>query len=245
MDGLIYTIMSGADRTFKSQQVRANNITNANTVGFRADIDVASSAQVPGAGFSTRYMVGEHSSAVNTRLGSITETGRNLDVAINGEGYLTVQTPQGEAYTRSGNLVVDRQNNLLMNGFPVVGENGPIVLPEFTQLTVETDGSIMIQAPGDSSADGMRLAGKLKLVKPLPNELKKDTHGLLVTRLGGVMLADPSVTVLGQHLEGSNVSAIEQMIATMTDTRHFEMQMKLYSVASGLSDAGNRVIRGG
>lgn len=241
MDALIYTIMSGADRTLKAQQVHANNLANAQTDGFRADIEVASSQAVRGYGYDARHMTRAEPNAVDGRAGTVVETGRDLDVAVQGDGFLTVAVGGGEAYTRAGNLSVDANGALSVNGRPVLGDGGPIVLPAYVRVAVAGDGTISIQPPGETA---MQVVDKLKLVKPAPEELSKDENGLIVSRQSGTLPADETVRVVGEHLERSNVSAVEEMIATMSLNRGFEMQMKMFNAANDMVEAGNRLVRG-
>ena len=123
----------------------------------------------------------------------------------------------------------------------MLGDGGPIVLPPFTQAAVAADGTISVQTPGQTD---MQPVDKLKLVKPDADNLTKDTAGLVVTRTGEPAPADDTVVVQGGHLEGSNVSAVEEMVATMGLNRSFEMQMKLLTAADSMADAGNRLIGG-
>jgi flagellar basal-body rod protein FlgF len=241
MDALIYTVMSGADRTLRAQQIHANNLANAETTGFRADIEVASAQAVPGYGYEARHMAQLQASAVDARAGTVTPTGRSLDVALKGEGYLAVEYAGGEAYTRSGNLNVDSQGALTINGRAVLGDGGAITLPAFAQVSISDDGTISVLPQGETGA--LQEAGKLKLVRPNASELTKNEAGLVVSRSGQPLPVDDSVQVLGGHLERSNVSAVEEMIATMTLTRSFEVQMKMFKSADDMADAGNRLIR--
>jgi flagellar basal-body rod protein FlgF len=242
MDALIYTAMSGAERALHAQQVHANNLANLETGGFRADLELATSRAVPGAGYDARHFGELQADALSTRAGALRATGRELDVAIVGDGFLAVQAPGGrEAYTRAGAIAVDDQGALSVNGLPVLGDGGPIVLPPFTQVAVAADGTLSIQAPGQAD---MQPIDRLKLVKPEAGELTKNAAGLVVTRSGAPARADAGVVVQGGHLEGSNVSAVEEMVATMSLNRSFEMQMKLYTAADQMADAGNRLVRG-
>jgi flagellar basal-body rod protein FlgF len=242
MDALIYTAMSGAERALHAQQVHANNLANLETGGFRADLELATSQAVPGAGYDARHFGKLEADSISTRSGALRATGRDLDVAIVGDGFLAVQAPGGgEAYTRAGALAVDDQGALKVNGLPVLGDGGPIVLPPFTQVAVGADGTISIQAPGQQD---LQPVDRLKLVKPEAAELTKSPAGLVVTRSGAPARADDSVVVQGGQLEGSNVSAVEEMVATMSLNRSFEMQMKLYTAADQMADAGNRLVRG-
>lgn len=240
MDALIYTAMSGAERALHAQQVRANNLANLDTAGFRADLELATSRAVPGFGYDARHMGQLEATAVSNRDGAVKQTGRELDVALGHGGYLAVQYGDDEAYTRAGSLALDADGNLSVNGHPVLGDGGPIVLPPFTQLTIAQDGTISIQPPGE---EAMQPVDRLKLVKPEPGELTKNEAGLIVSRTGEALPVDNTVTVRGGHLEGSNVSAVEEMVATMTLNRDFEIQMKLYKAADAMAEAGNRLIR--
>jgi flagellar basal-body rod protein FlgF len=240
MDALIYTVMSGADRTLYAQQVHANNLANVGTSGFRADLEVAASQAVPGHGFDARYLSTLQANAVNASAGTITDTGRSLDAAIQGTGYFTVGYGGGEAYTRSGAFTIDDQGALSVNGRPVMGDGGPIVLPPYDKVQIGSDGTISIQAQG---ATQMQPVDKLKLVNPAANEVTKNEAGLIVSRSGTPLAADDNVKVQGGHLEGSNVSAVAEMVATMSLNRDFEIQMRLYKAADDMTTAGNNLIR--
>ncbi|HEX6736156.1 MAG TPA: flagellar basal body rod protein FlgF [Azonexus sp.] len=240
MDALIYTVMSGADRAMKAQQVLANNLANLETPGFRADLEVATTYDVPGSGYDARHMSQLQADTVSARQGAVRETGRELDVAVQDQGYLTVQWQNGEAYTRAGGLMVGGDGTLTINGRPVLGDSGPIVLPTYTRLSIGVDGTISVQEPGQSE---MQPIDRLKLVKPEPASVTKNEAGLVVPRDGVPLAADATVMVKSGHLEASNVSAVEEMVATMTLSRDFEIQMKLYKAADGMAEAGNRLIR--
>lgn len=240
MDALIYTVMSGAERAMRAQQVHANNLANLETPGFRADLEVATAYAVPGYGYDARHMSSLQADTVASRQGSVRETGRDLDVAVQDQGYLAVQWQDGEAYTRAGGLTVDGDGALTVNGRPVLGDGGPIVLPPYTRLSIAVDGTVSIQEPGQEI---MQPVDRLKLVKPAPGSVTKNEAGLIVPRDGNPLPSDETVTVKSGHLEGSNVSAVEEMVATMNLSRDFEIQMKLYKAADGMAEAGNRLLR--
>lgn len=240
MDALIYTVMSGAERALRAQQVHANNLANLETPGFRADLELATAHAVPGHGFDTRHMSRLQADTVSGRQGAVRETGHDLDVAIQDKGYLTVQWQDGEAYTRAGSLTVGGDGALTVNGHPVLGDGGPIVLPPFIRLSIAVDGTISVQEPGQ---DSMQPVDRLKLVNPEAATVTKNEAGLIVSRDGTPLPIDATVTVKSGHLEGSNVSAVEEMVATMSLTRDFEVQMKLYKAADAMAEAGNRLIR--
>lgn len=240
MDALIYTLMSGAERSLRAQQVHANNLANIDTNGFRADLELATSEAVDGYGYDARHMSRMQANSVSARQGALRETGRDLDVAVVGQGYFAVQFENGEAYTRAGNFTLDADGALTLNGRPVLGDGGPIVLPEHTRLEIGVDGTISVLTAG---ATEMQTLDKLKLVNPEAQAVTKNQAGFIVARSGEPFPADATVQVRGGHLEGSNVSAIEEMVATMNLNREFEIQMKLYRAADSMAETGNRLVR--
>ncbi|NGZ87392.1 flagellar basal body rod protein FlgF [Duganella aceris] len=242
MDALIYTAMSGAERALRGQQVHANNLANIDTGGFRANMELSTSQTVNGYGYDDRHLSQLQANSVSTRQGTLKSTGRDLDVAVSGAGFLTVQTPAGaEAYTRAGNMVLDETGTLRINGNVVLGEGGPIAIPEYNKIDIGADGTVSIQSPGTTT---MQVIDKLRLVKAEGSELTKNEAGLLVTRNGAPLATDPTVTVRPGHLEGSNVSAVEEMVATMSLNRTFEIQMKLFKATDAMAETGNRLVGG-
>lgn len=240
MDALIYTVMSGAERAMRAQQVHANNLANIDTNGFRADMELSQAQAVSGYGYDGRHVATMMTNTVATHGGTVRATGRDLDAAISGPGFFAVQWQQGEAYTRDGAFTVNAEGTLMLAGRPVLGDGGPITLPPFTQVAIGQDGTVSIQPPGQQQ---MQPVDKLKLVKPNADNLTKNQAGLIVTRNGDPAPVDDTVRVQGGHLEGSNVSAIEEMVATMALNRDFELQMKLYKAADSMAETGNRLVR--
>jgi flagellar basal-body rod protein FlgF len=239
MDKLIFTALSGAERTLKAQQVHANNLANSDTAGFRANFELASTQALGGYGYDDVHLAKVQSDAISTRSGSVRETGRALDVAINGNGYLAVQYGDSEAYTRAGAIDIDADGALSVHGHPLLGEGGPVVLPQHTAVEIGLDGTISVQAPG---ATTMQVIDKLRLVNAEAGELTKNEAGLIVARGGGQLAQDANVRVRPGALEGSNVSAVEEMVATMTLNRSFEIQMKLLKASDSMNEVGNRLI---
>ena len=170
------------------------------------------------------------------------QTGRKLDVAIRGDGFLTVQTADGkEAYTRAGNLEVDGEGLLTLNGRPVLGDGGEMVLPAYRDLSFGKDGSLSITPPGG----GARLdVGRLKLVNPDPRELVKGADGLFRQRQGGDAEISEQVVLASGFLEGANVNAVDELIGSMSLTRNFELQVKLMKTADEQARQGARLISG-
>jgi flagellar basal-body rod protein FlgF len=240
MDALIYTAMSGAERALKAQQVHANNLANMDSAGFRADMEMSTAVSLQnGSGYDDRHLAQLQANTVSTRGGSVKETGRDLDVAFAGDGYLAVQWQDGESYTRAGALTLGPDGALTVNGHPVLGEGGPIVLPVHTKLAIGADGTISLQVPG---AAAMQAVDKIRLVRAEGSELRKNEAGLLVTRDGQPLATDPAAQVRAGFLEGSNVSAVEEMVATMSLNRTFEIQMKLFKASDSMNEVGNRLL---
>jgi len=241
MDKLIFTAASGAERLMRAQQVHANNLANLDTSGYRATMETSGNTELGGFGYDDRHMATIQADTISTRAGSVRETGRPLDVAIGGQGYLAVQYDGGEAYTRSGEIEIGADGALSVHGRALLGEGGPIVLPPHTAVEVGTDGTISVLTEG---ATLMQVVDKLRLVNAEGAQLTKNQAGLLVSRDGAALAPDPAVTVRPRALEGSNVSAVEEMVATMSLNRSFEIQMKLFQASDKMNEAGNRLISG-
>ncbi len=195
MDALIYTVMSGAERIQRAQAVHANNLANLETAGFRANLEQASAAQVKGYGYDARHLAQARSDVISARAGSQRETGRDLDLAIEGQGLFAVAQdgPTGrEAYTRSGNFTVDADGTLRLGRHVVLGESGPVVLPPHDRLEVLPDGSITVMANGQPEP---QTVDRLRLVQPEFRQLTKNEAGLLVTRDGSTPPSEPAVRV--------------------------------------------------
>jgi flagellar basal-body rod protein FlgF len=223
MDRLIYLAMSGAKATLQRQDSLANNLANASTTGFRAEMQAFRSVPVLGNGASTRVYALESSIGYDPRSGPVQATGNPLDVAVQGNSWLAVQGLDGtEAYTRAGSLHVNAEGQLVTTaGLPVLGDGGPITLPANATAEVAADGSITTTVPGAKPQQ----AGRLKLVTP-EAPLQRGTDGLFRPADGGDLQADRAARVQGGALEGSNVSAVETMVAMIAAARQFDQQMK-------------------
>ena len=165
MEKLIYTAMSGAQHTLMAQQIRANNLANVNTAGFRADFERASAYALAGDGYQSRVMAREEQAGTDFRAGALMQTGRKLDVAVRGEGFITVQTADGkEAYTRAGGFVLD-ENGIMRtrDGRVIIGEGGPITVPPNSQILVGEDGTVSA-VQTDQIPRTVQVVDRIKLV---------------------------------------------------------------------------------
>lgn len=240
MDRLGYTAMTAASRTMTALSVRSNNLANVNTPGFRADLEQAVSEPVQGYGYESRHLTRVQGNGVNMAAGALMATGRDLDFAMKGAGLIAVQGDEGEAYTRHGSLQVDADMQLTINGRAVLGEGGPIQLPEFDTVHIAADGRISVLPRGEPL---MVEVDQIKRVDLTAGQLQKNSAGLLVTRDGAPAAADDNVVLAAGFLEASNVSAIDQLVGTMSLSRLFETQVKMMKAAEDLSSAGNSMIR--
>ena len=241
MDRLGYTAMTSASRTLLSMQVRANNLANASTNGFRADMEQARPASIQGYGYDSRHMALAQNNGVDLTPGALIATGRDLDFAIRGQGLIALESGDGEVYTRNGNMQIDAAQRLTINGRAVLGEGGPIVLPEYDSLHIGSDGVVSVRPRGETL---MTEVDRIKRVDVAAADLAKDENGMLVTKNGALAEQSDAVTLVSGHLESSNVSAIEELVASMSLNRLFETQVKMMKAAEDLSNAGNRMIRG-
>ncbi|WMI97594.1 flagellar basal body rod protein FlgF [Pseudomonas chlororaphis subsp. aurantiaca] len=239
MDRLGYTAMTAASRTMTALGVRANNLANINTPGFRADLEQSVSVPVQGAGYDSRHLALVQDNGVSLTPGALMATGRDMDFAIKGAGLIAVQGEDSEAYTRHGSLQVDADLQLTINGRAVLGEGGPIQLPEFDSIHIAADGRISVVPRGEPM---MVEVDQIKLVNLPAGQLQKNSAGLLVTRDGLAAGTDENVVLASGFLEASNVSAIDQLVGTMSLSRLFETQVKMMKAAEDMSSAGNSMI---
>jgi flagellar basal-body rod protein FlgF len=244
MDRMLYVSMTGAKQILEAQGIVANNIANVSTGGFRADLHSFASQQIPGQGFPTRINAYNGGAGVNVESGPVSQTGRDLDVAINGPGWLAVQAPDGtEAYTRAGDLRLTPEGMLVTaTGLPVLGDGGPVSLPPADQIAVGTDGTISIvpQGLGPQSASAV---ARLKLVNPPGTQLVKGPDGLIRTKDGQPAPADAAVKVVGGALEGSNVNAARALVEMIELQRLFDMQVKLMDTADQNAQTAQRLLQ--
>jgi flagellar basal-body rod protein FlgF len=241
MDRLLFTAVSGASRSLNQQQIHANNLSNVNTQGFRSDLDNAVAKQIAGEGYASRYLAQPTQGGVDMSPGAVRETGRELDIAIKGEGLIALRSGNREVYTRNGQINVNADGELSINGLPLEGDNGPIVLPPFASLSISEDGVITI-VPEDADIAAPLDVDRIKLVNIPAEALSKNDAGFLITN-ATENPRDEEVTVAARHLESSNVSAISEMVSSIALGRQFEAQIKMMKAAEDLANAGNRLLR--
>jgi flagellar basal-body rod protein FlgF len=238
MDRMIYLSMSGAKATLQRQDILAHNLANVSTTGFRAELAAFRAVPVLGDGASTRVYALESTPGHSDAPGVVQSTGRALDVAVSGKSWLAVQALDGtEAYTRGGALDIDAEGQLVTrNGLPVLGDGGPITVPANAQIEIGIDGTITGKVGNARS----QTLGRLKLVTP-ETPLTRGDDGLFRSA-GGDLEADPLARMQQGALEGSNVSAVETMVAMIAAARQFEQQMKMLQTAEQKEQAATRLL---
>lgn len=246
MDKALYVAMTGAKNNMLAQTVAANNLANVSTTGFRADFAQARSMPVYyGSGQPTRAYALTEIPATNLAQGVMSQTGRDLDVAIEGSGFLAVQATDGtEAYTRAGSLYVDNFGMLRTgSGLPVMGNGGPVSIPPAEKIEIALDGTISA-VPLGLTAEGLVVVDRIKLVNPVDNGVYKATDGLLRSKVQGqVIPADANVRLISGFLEGSNVNAVSELTDMLELARQYEMQVKLMQTAKEHSESSARLLQ--
>jgi flagellar basal-body rod protein FlgF len=244
MDKLIYVAMSGAREAMRAQATTSHNLANISTTGFRALRNVLASAPIPGAGLPTRVNTVREPELWNTSQGPTEATGRDLDIAIQGQGWLVVQDADGnDALTRSGNLRINT-NGILETaaGQPVRGNGGPVSIPPYEKLFIGDDGQISI-VPQGQTAESLVQVDRLRLVNPPATSLVRSGNGLFNLRDGSAAEPDPAVRIASGQLESSNVNPAEALAEMIEMSRHYEMQVRAMNTADELDAASARLIR--
>ena len=245
MDRAIYIAMTGAKNNMLAQTARSNNLANANTTAFKADFEQARSQGVYyGDGHPTRAYSQTERPATDFNAGSLKETGRNLDVAIESDGFFVVAAPDGtEALTRAGDLNIDANGVLHTgNGLPILGEGGVIVLPPLENIEIARDGSITIQIQGQGP-EALANIDRLRLVNPDLQNLEKGSDGLFRAKGEEAFEVDPNVSVVTGFLETSNVNVINEFTSILALARQYETQIKMMSTLEQNADATVRLLQ--
>ncbi|MCO6412045.1 MAG: flagellar basal body rod protein FlgF [Thiogranum sp.] len=243
MDRVVFVMASGAKQLMHAQTINSNNLANANTVGFQADLARIHAQFVDGPGHGSRAYAVADGGGASYEKGPVQSTGRSLDVAVNGDGWLAVQAPDGsEGYTRAGNLRININGQMLTGaGHPVMGEAGPIVVPEHEKLEIGSDGVISVRPIGQSP-NTLAEVGRIKLVAPEHRDLVKGEDGLLRMRDGVPASASADVTLIGGALESSNVNTVEALVDMISLARQFEMSVKVMQTAKEMDEQSTQVM---
>ena len=243
MDRMLYIAADGASQIQKAQAVNANNLANVSTTGFKAHFEALRALPVYGPGYASRVHSQTEISGVDQSAGALMATGRSLDIAVNGTGWIAIQAPDGsEAYTRAGDLRVSATGILETGaGHPVLGDGGPISVPDAQELEIGSDGTVTVLPTGQAPST-LAVVGRIKLVNIAPGDLEKGDDGLLRPRNGATAEADANVRIASGVLESSNVNTVEAMTTMIQLARQFEAQVKLMKVAEEADAASAKLM---
>src|SRR3954468_4915938 len=244
MDRMLYVAMTGAKETMRAQTVNNHNLANVSTTGFRADLAAFQSRAVDGSGYASRVYATNGTVGFDKNAGAMLSTGRDLDVAINGDGWIAVQAPDGkEAYTRAGDLQVGPNGELTTGtGLPVLSDGGPINIPPYTSIFFARDGSISVVAQGQTP-DTTATVGRIKLVNPPDGQIERGDDGLFRMKNGSPAPSDANVNIGSGVLESSNVNTAAAMVNMIELARQFEMQVKAIRAAEENGAASSQLLR--
>ncbi len=245
MDRVLFIAMSGAREALANHGAQSHNLANSQTTGFRADLMAAKSLPVYGPGHEDRAYAQLRTARIpDLTPGSLISTGRELDVAIEGEGFMVIQTQDGaEALSRAGNLRIDTAGLLTdVSGRSIMGESGPIALPAFDALEIGSDGTISIRPPGQTEGP-LAVVDRILMAKPEPTNLYKAEDGTIRLRDGSPAVPDASVTLVAGSLETSNVNSIGSMVNMIEMQRQFETHVRLMRTTEENDQAAARLLR--
>jgi len=244
MDRMLFIAMNAAKQTMTAQAINSSNLANANTTGFKADFQNSLSQQVYGPGLPSRVYATVENAGVDVNQGSIVTTGRELDIALDGEGWIAVQSADGsEAYTRAGDLRIDNLGRLTNGaGHAILGEGGPISIPANEKLEVGSDGTVSIRPIGQQ-VNSLAIIDRIKLINPAKDQMEKGEDGLMRMRNGKKTVADASVKVVSGSLESSNVNTVNTLVRMIELARQYETNIKLMKSAEETDQAAAQIMR--
>ena len=232
MDRLLYVAMTGAKQLMQAQALVSHNLANVSTTGFRADLARFEARPVAGPGYASRVNTVATGLGFDRSQGALVQTGAVLDVAVDGDGWLAVQARDGsEAYVRSASLKVSALGLLeTERGEPVLGDNGPLAVPPYTQISVAADGTISV-VPQGQGPETMAQVGRLKLVNPEADRLGKRLDGLVEVTNGAEVEADANVKIASGFIETSNVNIAATLVDMIECQRQFEVAVRMMQTA--------------
>lgn len=244
MDKMLYISMTGASQNTKALQAHANNLANVSTSGFRRDFEQARSMPVFGDGLPARAYAMTERPGTDFTHGTLQETGRDLDVAVQGDAWIAVQSPDGsEAYVRTASMQIDVFGILRTSaGLPVMGNAGPIAVPPEQKVEIGQDGTISIRALGETP-DVMAEVDRIKLVLPDRGQLQKMQDGLVRGKDGQEFAPDANARLVSGFTESSNVNAVAEMTSMLSLSRQFELHVKMMRTAEENASSVARIMQ--
>ncbi|OCG71174.1 flagellar biosynthesis protein FlgF [Gilliamella sp. Nev5-1] len=248
MDRVIYTAMSAASQTLNRQSITTNNLANVSTTGFRAQLTTMKAVPIVGNDTPTRTMVVATTPTFDSTMGAFNYTGRNLDVALAEDNWLAVQLADGsEAYTRNGAIEIDENGTLNIQGYPLLGDSGVLTVPQKSQVSISSDGTLSALGAGDKPTT-IAQVGKIKKVHIEPHQIVRGDNGFFqlteqARNENGMLMPDnPQAKLMSGVLEGSNVNPVTAMVDLISHARQFEMQMKEITTADENAQKANQIL---
>ena len=244
MDEMIFLAMTGAKQTEYAQSINSNNLANVSTTGFRADLHSFSSVPIDGPGVETRVNAVVESYGTDFSQGPVATTGRDLDIAVQGEGFIAVQAADGtEAYTRAGDLRIEAGGLLSTGaGHLVIGDGGPVAIPPNSSLLIGEDGTVSVQPIGQGP-ETYSIVDRIKLVNPDVSMMQKGSDGLLRLADGEVAAPDANMRITSGALEQSNVNIAKTLVNMIELARQYEMQVNVIKTSKENADSAATLMR--
>ena len=227
-----------------AQSTNANNLANANTFGFKADLDYFASEPVYGPGHPTRAYAEDMRAGVDASAGSLIQTGRELDIGIGGQGWFGVQADDGSvAYTRRGDLRVDA-SGLLLNGEGrmILGNGGPITIPPSESLIIGGDGTISVRPLGAGANELANIDRLLMVNPPAQGHVEREKTAFIALEAARKRNPMHSSEWFRGAIEASNVNAVESLVKMIEYGRSFEAQVKFFKVAEEMDAQSARLM---
>ncbi len=244
MDRMVHLSLRAMQGVMNRQTAIAHNMANADTTGFRAEVVSAQAQYIRGEGLQSRATVNEYVLAADMNPGAVKETGRPLDIALGGDSMLSVQAPNGdEGYTRRGDLMMNESGLLTTgDGFPVLGEGGPLVVPAADSVRISDDGGVWVVPKGGDPNQPQEI-DRLRITSPKGSEIVKGADTLFRVKNGGALPSDPDARLQSGALEGSNVNMTQALVDMIEASRAYEAQVKLLTTAKEMDDGGASVMQ--
>jgi flagellar basal-body rod protein FlgF len=242
-DGALYTGTVGAKNLLQSMRSIANNLANINSVGFYADYETLATHKVKGSSLQTRILPLTAKTYTDFKPGPILNTGRELDVAVDGPGFIAVQNKKGEAgFTRNGSFNITPEGFLVtQKGDLVLGLGGVITIPPASSVSIDRAGVISARLKGEAQNTTTEV-GRIKVVELAPSEAAKGEDGLYYPVGSANIVESPRVKLLPGALEGSNVDAIRSLTELIELSRQFDMHTKQMKAVEENATKANRLL---
>ena len=248
MDKMIHLSLNSLDIALRKQAISAQNLSNVNVTGFRRDVfeNFASLYLRAEDQLDTRaFAVTTGSGAFDEQQGRMRATNQPTDLAIDGKGYFVSKRDGLEnSLTRRGDMSVSIEGNLVNGqGALILSETlQPIQVPPFREIYVREDGKLLIE-PINGEPGVTQLIGSIGLVSGEGQQMQKDLDGEIRPVDGAPIVTDQNVNVKQGYIEESNVSVIDELVASMGYQRSYEMNLKLIKLASDLDQGTASLLR--